>query len=449
MTNVSSKVFRTATTTSLSLSMELTAPASRQRPSRTRSLPARINHTSQVLASISEEHNDDHDQGAILPGAKTIAQPKQLQWKSTPSSTRNQTSASGTGPRSTLKNKINLRIRTKVSTFDNDRDCGICFDPAVRPSRTKCCGKMFCEDHLHDWLNGSSNSCPVCASNCHPQTGTISLAPPMTPTIHNVPQGFISTPRTPPTPSTPPSRGTPTILMPLTPHSLPLPLLIHRPSPMRPTLTHLTFINSPGSGSESGSGSDSENSVNSPSSSSSTALLPMLNAVSQTLTQKIARGLARRDTNNDEAYYSEPAADSDAMNTSRVDLDSPLSLSRSSSTSFVWKPLSMRPSSYFPFDFDFQFDFKSISHSPNRPSSPFPLFSPTCLGGFSCGGRNSSESSSDPSNDPDVLAQGLTDLGSKMLARVLSMVAMVLIFHVLFIGRTRSGLPTLDVLVLD
>jgi len=31
-----------------------------------------------------------------------------------------------------------------------DRDCGICFEYAVKPARTKCCGKVFCGEHLED-----------------------------------------------------------------------------------------------------------------------------------------------------------------------------------------------------------------------------------------------------------------------------------------------------------
>ncbi|KAH7867627.1 uncharacterized protein C8R40DRAFT_1075462 [Lentinula edodes] len=243
---------------------------SRQRPARTRSLPARINLPSQALASISEEHSDGHNhnhndkQGVAelrsriqRPGAKkseylespnpepqfkskstsgpflgadsdtttTIAtgtvQPRLLlQWsKSDPSPlTRNQL-GDNTSASSNPKNKAKLRIRTRTSSsslssrFNFDRDCGICFDPAVRPSRTKCCGKVFCEEHLHDWLHGSSNRCPA-------------YRPPET------------------------SSG---------------------PSPDSPR---------------------------------SATLLLMLNAVSQSLTQKIARGLARRDTNQDFGYDS-------------------------------------------------------------------------------------------------------------------------------------------------
>ncbi|KAF9267057.1 hypothetical protein L218DRAFT_856679 [Marasmius fiardii PR-910] len=31
-----------------------------------------------------------------------------------------------------------------------DKDCGICFEAAVSPARTLCCGKLFCTDHIMD-----------------------------------------------------------------------------------------------------------------------------------------------------------------------------------------------------------------------------------------------------------------------------------------------------------
>ncbi|KII86708.1 hypothetical protein PLICRDRAFT_265726 [Plicaturopsis crispa FD-325 SS-3] len=66
-----------------------------------------------------------------------------------------------------------------------DRDCGICFDPALKPARTKCCGDIFCHEHLSDvspysWLTGpaSDGRCPSCGENCSLNTDTISLASP-------------------------------------------------------------------------------------------------------------------------------------------------------------------------------------------------------------------------------------------------------------------------------
>ncbi|KAF9077298.1 hypothetical protein BDP27DRAFT_1413723 [Rhodocollybia butyracea] len=137
----------------------------RRRPSRTHSLPA-------LLASISEEH-DGSDGGVISKADPAVQDLKSLvpsKW-------------SGSDPAFNAR-KVKLRIRTKNTLFDCDRTCGICFDLAVRPSRTRCCGIIFCEDHLNDWLKGSTNRCPACTAPCHPQTGTISLASPISPTIH-------------------------------------------------------------------------------------------------------------------------------------------------------------------------------------------------------------------------------------------------------------------------
>ncbi|KAJ3998356.1 hypothetical protein F5050DRAFT_1745123 [Lentinula boryana] len=437
------------------------------RPSRTRSLPSRIHSTSQVLASISEEYGDGNDHITTTASASTqpTAQPK-LEWsKSDPTPISSGNSNASGNDNTRPKNKAKLRIRTSPkSTKPNassqsyhDRDCGICFDPAVRPSRTKCCGKMFCEEHLHDWLNGSSNHCPVCASKCHPATGTISLAPPMTPTIHNSPL------TTPPLPRTPPSPGPPHTLS--TPYYS-QPLLVQTPSPIRPSSTY--FTTSPVSESDSSSkqprissslSKNESNDAQSPTKFTTTpltqiqspslpsrsprspTLLPMLNAVSQTLTHKLARGLARRETNDDTTY------DSSALTTQDPPLNGklPPSFNRSQ-----WSPLwpkspsfSFSSNSYYSFDFpfDFDFDFGPHSHTTNnnhRPSSPFPTYSsyPTdTRAQHDCRGT-----------DADALVRDLTEVGRKMFSRVLSMVGMLLVLHVLFLGKTTvtigSGVST-------
>ncbi|KIM41150.1 hypothetical protein M413DRAFT_28215 [Hebeloma cylindrosporum] len=61
-----------------------------------------------------------------------------------------------------------------------DRDCGICFEYAVVPCRTLCCGKIFCTEHLADWLHGpnAEGRCPNCENACSLEGGTLSLAPP-------------------------------------------------------------------------------------------------------------------------------------------------------------------------------------------------------------------------------------------------------------------------------
>ncbi|KAF8888486.1 hypothetical protein CPB84DRAFT_1466933 [Gymnopilus junonius] len=67
------------------------------------------------------------------------------------------------------------RERAKVvrRDVDVDRDCGICFEYAVLPCRTLCCGKMFCTEHLADWLHGpnAEGRCPNCENACSPEGG--------------------------------------------------------------------------------------------------------------------------------------------------------------------------------------------------------------------------------------------------------------------------------------
>ncbi|TFK22732.1 hypothetical protein FA15DRAFT_504996 [Coprinopsis marcescibilis] len=61
-----------------------------------------------------------------------------------------------------------------------DRDCGICFEYAVKPSRTLCCSKIFCSEHLRDWLKGpnATGLCPNCDAPCSIDENTLSLASP-------------------------------------------------------------------------------------------------------------------------------------------------------------------------------------------------------------------------------------------------------------------------------
>ncbi|KAF5317831.1 hypothetical protein D9619_012633 [Psilocybe cf. subviscida] len=76
-------------------------------------------------------------------------------------------------------------LRDRVTLNKNkdsvDRDCGICFEYAVMPCRTLCCGKLFCTEHLRDWLHGpnAEGLCPNCENPCSLQGGTLSLAPPL------------------------------------------------------------------------------------------------------------------------------------------------------------------------------------------------------------------------------------------------------------------------------
>ncbi|KAJ7247402.1 hypothetical protein B0H12DRAFT_743011 [Mycena haematopus] len=45
-----------------------------------------------------------------------------------------------------------------------ERECGICFELAVSPVRTRCCAHLFCAEHIAAWLHGpaSDGRCPAC-----------------------------------------------------------------------------------------------------------------------------------------------------------------------------------------------------------------------------------------------------------------------------------------------
>ncbi|KAK7052548.1 hypothetical protein R3P38DRAFT_3172850 [Favolaschia claudopus] len=47
-----------------------------------------------------------------------------------------------------------------------ERDCGICFELATNPVRTRCCGHLFCAEHIFAWLDGPSSDglCPSCGA---------------------------------------------------------------------------------------------------------------------------------------------------------------------------------------------------------------------------------------------------------------------------------------------
>ncbi|ESK87792.1 hypothetical protein Moror_15355 [Moniliophthora roreri MCA 2997] len=53
-----------------------------------------------------------------------------------------------------------------------DMDCGICFMNSVSPSKTLCCGKFFCYEHIVDWLTGpaADGRCPECTAPCNLKT---------------------------------------------------------------------------------------------------------------------------------------------------------------------------------------------------------------------------------------------------------------------------------------
>ncbi|KAJ3913283.1 hypothetical protein F5877DRAFT_83960 [Lentinula edodes] len=151
--------------------MSIAAPSIRRLP-RLASLPTRSFH----LATILEDF-EPCDFPSLNLGTESLAgTPKDASgWTLAP--------VSRTRSSSTLTNDGRKLKRASVNARQAsiDRDCMICFHLAQRPSRTKCCGKLFCEAHIHDWLAGSSNQCPSCSAYCHPET-IISLACPASPT---------------------------------------------------------------------------------------------------------------------------------------------------------------------------------------------------------------------------------------------------------------------------
>ncbi|KAJ8091620.1 hypothetical protein PM082_020851 [Marasmius tenuissimus] len=67
-----------------------------------------------------------------------------------------------------------------------DRDCGICCENAVNPARTVCCGKLYCTEHIVDWLQhpSSEGKCPSCNS---PNQGILTLPSPSNSTTASKP----------------------------------------------------------------------------------------------------------------------------------------------------------------------------------------------------------------------------------------------------------------------
>jgi hypothetical protein len=53
----------------------------------------------------------------------------------------------------------------------------------VKPNKSRCCGQLFCFQHLSDWLSatGSDGRCPTCRVPLSIETDTISLHPPAKP----------------------------------------------------------------------------------------------------------------------------------------------------------------------------------------------------------------------------------------------------------------------------
>ncbi|KAF8476657.1 hypothetical protein DFH94DRAFT_101842 [Russula ochroleuca] len=75
--------------------------------------------------------------------------------------------------------------------------CGICFESAVKPNKSRCCGQLFCFQHLSDWLSATSSDgrCPTCRVPLSIETDTISLHSPAKPKLSAV--SFLPTPLPP------------------------------------------------------------------------------------------------------------------------------------------------------------------------------------------------------------------------------------------------------------
>jgi len=71
---------------------------------------------------------------------------------------------------------VRAKVKASASIGGKGQECGICLEPAATPCKMRCCGTLYCFDHLSDWLYGSSSSdsrCPSCS------TPTNSTTPPL------------------------------------------------------------------------------------------------------------------------------------------------------------------------------------------------------------------------------------------------------------------------------
>ncbi|KAI0051421.1 hypothetical protein FA95DRAFT_272845 [Auriscalpium vulgare] len=88
---------------------------------------------------------------------------------------------SGTDPRRRSWKPQSWNGKSGISMGKGMKDvCGICFESSVKPNKTRCCGQMFCFQHLSDWLSatGSDGRCPTCRVPLSLETDTIFLHPP-------------------------------------------------------------------------------------------------------------------------------------------------------------------------------------------------------------------------------------------------------------------------------
>ncbi|KAJ3729652.1 hypothetical protein C8R42DRAFT_171749 [Lentinula raphanica] len=104
------------------------------------SLPTRSFHLATVLEDLEES-----DFPALNLGTESLAAtPRDATFGLGMSSLSRKRSLSRLSSEGRIFKQSNTR------RADVDMTCMICFHPPQRPSRTKCCGKLFCEDHLHD-----------------------------------------------------------------------------------------------------------------------------------------------------------------------------------------------------------------------------------------------------------------------------------------------------------
>ncbi|KAE9407526.1 hypothetical protein BT96DRAFT_105331 [Gymnopus androsaceus JB14] len=71
--------------------------------------------------------------------------------------------------------------QTKVALTIRLVNESILWHLAVEPSQTRCCGRIFCQDHLQNWLNTTSDHCPSCGSYC--STDTVIFPPSASPNM--------------------------------------------------------------------------------------------------------------------------------------------------------------------------------------------------------------------------------------------------------------------------
>ncbi|EEB89184.1 hypothetical protein MPER_12744 [Moniliophthora perniciosa FA553] len=108
-------------------------------------------------------------------------------------------------PRTWRSNSFGEKTQQRPLIIDEveDTDCGICFMNSVSPYRMECCGKFFCYEHIHDWLNGpaSDNRCPECRAPCSLEIDSPISNTSIRPTI--ITSSLIKSEEEPDTPTTP------------------------------------------------------------------------------------------------------------------------------------------------------------------------------------------------------------------------------------------------------